>query len=663
MTGISKQAEKYACICFIIQLPILIFTWALSGLWAPSALIKISVFPQIIALIFTAVAWWRSILVRKEHEEELEREQIAEKRSGEDLFGDHDESMRIAKQGRKDFDKWALPIVSILVGVIGLVAVYSFASKYSVLSSEDSGSLLAMAFKGRSAVSVIGLSICLLVPQLILAAFLNGLSRSPEHRWMRAPAHWIFVSGFMAGVGAILGVVEVKFLSETFSTEALYVLEIKVTVWCLILLGILFCEILLGQIFEYYRPRYRKTLDRPVYESRILGVIFDPGGIAHNVAHALDYQFGFKISETSFYRFLERGVFPFVLAVIVVLYLLDCVFMVRPGERGLRITMGKAGKTILNPGVKFKLPIPFQSSKIVNTEEIRSFTMGVSSKFAYASETAGPADEYADKNTVDKRVIVWTVKHVENERIYLVATHGTSRGELGDIPEVNMLSLHAEVQYQVDETNIHAFLYNYENPEELLYTIAEQQLVGFLANADLVSILGEKRGATETAIEDAIEEELLRLNSNPETATGLTIVNLSMVGVHPPLSVAESFQSVVSAREEKYTEIEQAKAYKQTIEKDSLAESYNILSAANNYKVQLTLEPESEAAQFRVHMKNYKLAPDLFRLIAYLEVLEKISEDEKIRKFAVAAKSGKRLTNVIYQERKLGYSDLDTEKK
>ena len=73
------------------------------------------------------------------------------------------------------------------------------------------------------------------------------------------------------------------------------------------LLGLVALETLIQLVLEIYRPRVKGKIERPLYESRLVGLLGQPEGLITTAAQALDYQFGFKVSETWFYRCSSRG--------------------------------------------------------------------------------------------------------------------------------------------------------------------------------------------------------------------------------------------------------------------------------------------------------------------------------------------------------------------
>ena len=64
-------------------------------------------------------------------------------------------------------------------------------------------------------------------------------------------------------------------------------------------------------------------------------------GLITTAAQALDYQFGFKVSETWFYRFFEKALGWLLLLQLGALVLSTCVVFIEAGEQGLLEHFGK----------------------------------------------------------------------------------------------------------------------------------------------------------------------------------------------------------------------------------------------------------------------------------------------------------------------------------
>ena len=108
---------------------------------------------------------------------------------------------------------------------------------------------------------------------------------------------------------------------------------------------------------------------RPPYDSRLLGLFAEPQGVLRTIAATLDYQFGFEVSDTWFYRFMERAIVPLLLVQVVSLWLLTSLVVVDPDEVAFVERLGVPYVTaedqakglqasLLHPGFYLKWPWP-----------------------------------------------------------------------------------------------------------------------------------------------------------------------------------------------------------------------------------------------------------------------------------------------------------------
>ena len=77
----------------------------------------------------------------------------------------------------------------------------------------------------------------------------------------------------------------------------------------------------------------RREIARPSFDSRLLGLITEPGGIAKSIADAVNYQFGFEVSKTWFYQLLQRWLSPIIAVAMAVILLLTSVVIIDADEQ------------------------------------------------------------------------------------------------------------------------------------------------------------------------------------------------------------------------------------------------------------------------------------------------------------------------------------------
>ena len=75
---------------------------------------------------------------------------------------------------------------------------------------------------------------------------------------------------------------------------------------------------------------------RPLYDSRVVGLLAQPESLFTTAAQTLDYQFGFKVSETWFFQLLQKNLPLLLLAQLAALLLSTCVVFVDAGEQAVR---------------------------------------------------------------------------------------------------------------------------------------------------------------------------------------------------------------------------------------------------------------------------------------------------------------------------------------
>ncbi len=667
----SKRPEKLSLLSLLVALGFVLFTSVLSGVWAKSYLIYFSLFPLSMAFLTSVIALWHAYLVRREAEETEERQRVSQEFDREDLFDDRDDSLKLAAAAHRQFHLWALSIFTLISGggVIGIALwVHSYVIK---LLSADRAAYLVEMLSRRNPLEAAGLGLFMALFTVLAGSYFNGVSREQGCRWLRPVAQWLLFSSFSFFIAMVVMFIELFTINHA-AFEPTRNWDLYVTVFMLWLIVAFGIEMLVNFIIEFYRPRTRVEEDRPLYESRILALVTEPGGIAHNVAYALDYQFGFKVSETWFYRFLERSVVPFLLILGVAFYLLNCFTLIHHNERGIKLYFGKAEKTTYDPGLKFKWPWPINTFRLYPVKTVQKVDIGFE-PFDKDNKASAPPPDSPMMGDPTGRVIVWEKKHNKSEKKYLVAAE-PQRTELAEAAEakkakgketvpVNFLAAHISVYFKIkeDDAGVHQYAFNYDDPQQALKELAEREIVNYLASADLIKIISVAYADTQEALEQRVRAAVEKLNQNPERALGLEVLYLSLVGAHPPVEVAKSFQNVITAEEQKRTTILEAERDAVAARNEAEGIEAREKADAEGYRFEKSTVPESEVLRFEAQLRNFQTAPQVFRMRVYLDMLEEVCQSKDLRKYVVTGKQAKRLTEIQYEEKALGLEALDTE--
>jgi len=392
-------------------------------------------------------------------------------------------------------------------------------------------------------------------------------------------------------------------------------------------------------IFEIYRPRVKGKVERPIYESRLVGLLGQPEGLITTAAQALDYQFGFKVSETWFYRFLETRVVWLLLLQVGVLFLSTMVVFIEAGEQGLLEHFGKPveGRTPLEPGAHFKWPWPFDKVYRFRTEQIQSFEIGTSPDAAREVE----------------KLVLWTVAHNKEDN-FLVANREPTSAETETnatkrTPPVSLITGSIPIQYQI--TNLVAWAYNNEDANSLLQDLATREVVRYLVGVDMNEIMSHGRLEAAQTLHDRIQE------AANKKALGAKVISVGLQDLHPPVKVAPEYEKVISAVQTRQAKILAARADEIKTNALASAQSTNLINQASAESISRTIGAVAQAALFTNQIPAFHAAPSVYAQRAYLQAFGRATAGA--RKYVLLPTNSHEVFTIDLQE-KISTSLLDT---
>jgi membrane protease subunit HflK len=259
----------------------------------------------------------------------------------------------------------------------------------------------------------------------------------------------------------------------------------------------------------------------------------------------------------------------------------------------------------------FKWPWPIDKVYRYQTRQIRSFVVG----------------EVPDTDEAKERTVLWTKPHfkrVEGEGAeapgMLVASRSqtvqTNKNEK-PVP-ANILTVSIPFQYQISD--LVGWAYHHANSDQFLQKLANREVIRYLINVDMDSIMSDHRL-------EAAEEIRRRVQARAdEVKLGVNIVFVGLQDIHPPLGnkqiqVAAAFEQVFSATQQKQTNILYWQAYAARTIPAAEAKATNIISDASNEAVSKVALAEGESARFTNQMAAYQASPSVYISRTYLETL------------------------------------------
>ncbi len=539
----DRRARHVAALGFLLQL-VSFGTMLALGVWSKS--------DAIIALarwMFAALPIWAVLyLVFKQlgrvSAEELETAELRRARetgSSDSIFEVDDEALLLERNRLRWMVKWILPGTTVLVAAMLIVGHFLFWpwtlgqawDPTTGVRRTDNPTLVMWFVVGVGFTSFLYARYCLV------------LSRIPSFRLLHAGG------SFMAGnaVFCLVLAIALGAGSNIGWAEPLIAYAIRVA---LVVIGI---ELTANFVFDFYRPRTAGAVPRPSFDSRILALIADPGGIAKSIAETINYQFGFEVSSTWFYKLLQQWLLPIVVCTVAIVLALTSIVVVDAGEAVVVERFGKPTSdppTVLGPGLHLKLPFPVDIAYRAPALHIRESVLG---------EVSGKIDEHPNG------AIIWTQEHEYSPELMLLVGSPRTEGEVaaplaksGDRTSkedtqsvaVSLLMVSVPISYRVNDPVM--FLHNYSDPVGLMESIGYQMLSDFAASTDIDTLMGPGRSEFNSKFKGQLQERL------DELKIGIEIVFAGIRDAHPPAKddVAQSFLSVVNAQTQRAATIEVA---------------------------------------------------------------------------------------------------------
>ena len=547
-----------------------------------------------LGVLVAAVSWFQMRLEASERLEKLELDELLKTHSSSAMFEAREAEVFPAQRSREQFEKFFVPIFTALVCLIqagGAFFIWRWLSQPTT----------KVALKEPMvAMSLFGLFALIL---FLLGKFSAAMARLEKHRLLRPGASYLLLAAYICFVVA-LGIVGVQ---AGLPRADFYVAH----VFC-VLLGLIAIETLINLILEIYRPRVKGKIDRPLYDSRLVGLLGQPEGLITTAAQALDYQFGFKVSETWFYRFFEKALGLLLLIQLGVLLLSTSLVFIEAGEQGVLERFGNpvAGRTILEPGAHLKWPWPMDKVYRFRTEQIQGFDVGF---------THDPARE-------KDPVVLWTIPHTKEEN-FLVANRernyleSTNKITGKRTPPVSLLTVSIPVQFQI--TNVTDWFYKNEDAPSLLQDLATREVVRYLTSADLTEVMSYGHQDAAQNLTDRIQ------NAANQRQLGARVVFVGLQDVHPPVKVAPDYEKVVSAIHTKQAKILTAQADGIKTNASAQAHATNVLNKARGERIGLEVGAWARAALFTNQIPAFEAAPDVYAQRAYLDTFTRATANAR----------------------------------
>ena len=281
----------------------------------------------------------------------------------------------------------------------------------------------------------------------------------------------------------------------------------------------------------------------------------------------------------------KRGSFYVILIIfIVVVWLASGAYIVQPGEEGVVQTFGRFSG-ITTSGLNYHIPWPIQQVTIVDVESVRRVEIGF--------------------RTTDGD----NKQEVLSEALMLTT-------------DENIVQVELLVQYRIASSR--DFVFNVQNPEDVLLTSAEVGLRSTVGQMTIDAVITEERAR----VQDETRVFLSRLLEN--YGAGIQVTDVRLQVADPPEQVRDAFQEVVRALADRERLINESEAYQNDIVPRARGDKQRLIEEATAFKDQEVLRATGDAQRFLSVLEAYRLAPEVTRERLHIEALEGILDQVKL---------------------------------
>ncbi|MBI5911946.1 MAG: FtsH protease activity modulator HflK [Betaproteobacteria bacterium] len=281
-------------------------------------------------------------------------------------------------------------------------------------------------------------------------------------------------------------------------------------------------------------------------------------------------------------------------ALVLVLWLASGFYIVDEKQRGVVFTFGKQSD-LTSPGLRWRLPYPFQSHEIVNLSQVRTVEVGY-------------------RNTVKTKVLKESIMLTDDE---------------------NIIDIQFAVQYTLKDPL--DYLFNNKKPDDTVLQAAETAFREVVGSSKMDFVLYEGREQVAIAAQKQIQDILDRYK------TGIAVSRVTMQNAQPPEQVQAAFDDAVKAKQDLERQKSEGQAYFNDVVPKARGAASRLTEEAQGYRQRVLANAEGEASRFKQVLAEYNKAPQVMRDRMYLETVQQIMSSTS--KILLDAKGG---GNLLY---------------
>ncbi len=499
----------------------------LVGLYAQAPGLIAATWHLLAGLPLWFVLWMLFNQHRLERLEALEAEQLAEADAqAAALFQEAGEQLAMARQRLDRLYKFGLKAVGLAVALYltihgSLLFYFNLQAlrleKYSELGIQDNASwgILGLVLFGGALIA------------FLVARYIAGMTQFEAWAALRGGASYLM--GNVLALALACAALAMHAVGYPWGFHYLAV----VVPGLMVLIGL---EIMLAFILSLYRPMRKGEYPRPIFDSRLLGVLTQPQSIGRIVTDTINYQFGFEISKSWFYHLMARATLPLTVICLLLVVAMSSVVIVAPQQQGIVTTFGVMAEEPIGPGLHFKAPWPLGRVEKYDVKRLQMIVVG--SRPGATTPITGKA-------------VLWTNPHTtgEAQEQFMVTASESGAGDEGS----ELIGGDVVIMFRI--TNVVDYVTAASDPRRALEVICDRVVSHSFRTQTVDRLLLRERLVFGEEIRQAVQADVTRWG------LGVEVISVSVMALHPPQEseVAAAFHEQIGALQQKQSEIDNAR--------------------------------------------------------------------------------------------------------
>ncbi len=275
----------------------------------------------------------------------------------------------------------------------------------------------------------------------------------------------------------------------------------------------------------------------------------------------------------------RKGLAVIVLAALL-LWLATGFYTVRPNEVGINMIFGRyTGST--GEGLRYNFPYPIGRVEKPDVRQRRTIPIGYR-----------PGAQGRGRDVLEESLML-----------------------TGD---ENIVDIDFDVQWSVSPARAQDFVFNLQNPEGTIKSVAESAMREVVGRRQIQNILTTEQASIAAEVKDIVQSTL------DAYGAGVIVEVVQMIAVQPPAQVREAFFDVNAAQQDAERVQNEARTYASQVVPRARGEAAQRLQQAEAYREQVVAEATGQAARFNQVYEEYRKAPAVIRERMFIETMERV---------------------------------------